>query len=262
MTVFPQLVTGALAQFACEKRLYGRAVISRAADASTFAAADPDGRRVGWNLAYTGLTVGEFGALKDLFDASEGRLNTFLFLDPMANLLGWTEDLSAAAWHADALLGVSAGAGGPAGNSFQLANSGAGWAELSQTLPAPTDFVYAFSIWARGTGALRLRRSIAGDSEEVEFALTPDWRRIQLNGAFPSVGLGISFSIGLPAAGVAEVAGPQVEAQLTAGAYKPSLGRGGIYPAARFGTDQLLSRVEAPDWIDSQVTIESRFEGI
>jgi len=260
MAIFPQLLTGALAQFRFEKTLHGRAVLNRAMDASTYAAADPTGRRVLWNLAYAGLSEAEFTALSTLFAESEGRLNSFTFLDPAANLLGWTEDLSAAAWHKDSLLTVTGGITGPSGDGFQLLNVGASWSQVGQTLQAPVGFAYAFSVWVRGTGVVRLRRFAGSESAELTFNLGAAWKRVELNGALSEGPLGISFAIGLPAGGQVEMAGPQVDGQLVAGEYRKSAGRGGVYSAARFAQDALESRVEAVDWIDARISVESRFE--
>jgi hypothetical protein len=260
MRVFPQLVTGAMAQFQVSKQIEGRAVLNRAADASTYAAADADARRVRWSLGFTGLSSAEFAALQGLFADSEGRLGAFTFLDPTANLLGWTEDFAAPAWQKDATIAVVAGLLGPMGDGFELVNSGQNWAEVWQTLAAPASFVYAFSVWVRGSGTVRLRRFGGAASEELEFALTGGWKRVELNGALGAIGDGVSFAIGVPAGGQVDVAGPMVEAQLVASEYKKSVGRGGVYPQARFATDSLPSVVEAMDWIDARVSIESRFE--
>jgi len=260
MAVFPQLLTGALAQFRFEKTLQGRAVLNRAMDASTYAAADSAGRRVRWDLAYAGLSEAEFAALSSLFAESEGRLNAFTFSDPATNLLGWTEDLSAAAWDKDPLMTVTGGVAGPSGDGFHLLNAGVGWSEVWQTLAAPVGFAYAFSVWVRGTGSVRLRRFAGADSAELTFGLSSAWKRVELNGALNDGPLGISFAMGLPAGGQAEMAGPQVDGQLVAGEYRKSVGRGGVYSTARFAQDALESRVEAVDWIDARVSVESRFE--
>jgi len=261
MAVFPQLLTGALVQFRFEKTLQGRAVLNRAMDASTYAAADPGGRRVRWDLTFAGLSDAEFAALSALFAESEGRLNSFTFLDPAANLLGRTEDLSAAAWDKNPLLTVTGGVTGPSGDGFHLLNAGAGWSEVWQTLAAaPVGFAYAFSVWVRGTGIVRLRRFASLDSAELTFSLSAAWKRVELNGALNEGPLGVSFAIGLPAGGQVEMAGPQVDGQLVAGEYRKSAGRGGIYSAARFAQDALESRVEAVNWIDARVSVESRFE--
>ena len=260
MAFYPQLLTGAVAQFQFDKRLEGRAVLNRAADESTYAAADPAGRRVRWDFAYVGLSVSEFAALEALFAESEGRLSTFTFLDPTANLLGWSEEFGAVAWHKDATLTVVGSVAGPMADGFQLANGGQDWAEVSQLLAAPTNFIYAFSVWVRGAGSVRLRRFGAVESAELEFPLTGAWQRIELGGALAESAANISFAIGLPAGGQVDVAGPQVEAQLVAGDYKKSAGRGGLYTAARFAQDVLESKIEAMDWIDTRVSVESRFE--
>jgi hypothetical protein len=75
-----------------------------------------------------------------------------------------------------------------------------------------------------------------------------------------TTGEAVSFAIGVAAGEQVDVAGPMVEAQLVAGEYKKSFGRGGVYPMARFAMDGLQSQVEAMDWIDARVSIESRFE--
>jgi hypothetical protein len=260
MAAYPQLLTGAMAQYAFEKRLEGRAVVNRAADASAVVAADPAGRRVRWSLAYEGLTGVEFAAMEALFEESEGRLKTFTFLDPAANLLGWSEDLGQAAWHRGVSLEVQGGVAGPVGEGAQLSNTGQGWTELWQTIAAPVGYVYSFSMWARGAGVVRLRRFGGAASEELEFDLGSGWRRLELTGALGGTGEGVAFAVGVPEGGVVEVAGLQVEPQLVAGEYKKSAGRGGVYGAARFAMDRLESRVEAPEWIDVNVAVEARFE--
>ena len=60
--------------------------------------ADPAGATVEWQLQYANLSDTELAALQQFFTAMEGSLNSFTFLDPAANLLAWSEDLTNAVW--------------------------------------------------------------------------------------------------------------------------------------------------------------------
>src|ERR671910_288909 len=101
MLYFPQLATGASAQFPLEWRLIRRTIVNRTADGTLLKLDDPNAAGIAWSLRYQGLTEAERAALEALFHDTEGRLQTFLFLDPRGNLLTWTEDLSKPVWHQD-----------------------------------------------------------------------------------------------------------------------------------------------------------------
>ena len=95
---FPQLATGTMCQFPSRKDTLERTVLNRAPGNSVVKMADPEAGSTRWELAYEGLTDDEISSLEDLFVACEGRLRTFMFVDPFGNLLRWTEDLSKPVW--------------------------------------------------------------------------------------------------------------------------------------------------------------------
>ena len=106
MTVFPQLSSGAVAQFPFRKELRFRTLVNQAADGSEIRFTDVDYRARAWELAVHQLSDQEWQSIEDLHNQVEGRLQTFLFLEPGANLLAWSEQFGDAVWQKSG--GVSA----------------------------------------------------------------------------------------------------------------------------------------------------------
>jgi len=102
MLYFPQLASGAVSQFPCKKVVHQRTVVNQLLDGSEVKLFDPAGCTVEWDLDLESLTSAEWNAMAALFQAAEGQLGTFTFLDPFGNLLSWSEALSASVWAADA----------------------------------------------------------------------------------------------------------------------------------------------------------------
>ncbi len=104
-----------------------------------------------WRLAYSDLTDGERLSIESLFEASQGQLNTFTFLDPTDNLLMWSEDWTQAVWTPDPLLQVSSGVQDPLGGSaaMQLTNTAQTTQQIIQNISGPSSFVYCYSVYLR-----------------------------------------------------------------------------------------------------------------
>src|SRR5580698_9646948 len=138
MLVYPQLPTSALAQFPVHTRYQARTLVNTAADGTVVKLADSGAAKVEWQLKYAGLSDVELAALLLFFAAAEGTLNNFTFVDPTANLLGWSNDLQNEVWEAAPLLSLTGSTSDPAGGNYAwaVANSGAGAQSLSQTLTA------------------------------------------------------------------------------------------------------------------------------
>ncbi|MGB7759162.1 MAG: hypothetical protein WBL61_04990 [Bryobacteraceae bacterium] len=236
MNVYPQLVTGALSQFPIVKQRRPRTVVNAASDGSSIKLADPAGAAVEWQLRYTNLSDSELAALQQFFMAMEGSLNSFTFLDPAANLLAWSEDLTNAVWAAAPFLTLSGVMADPLGgsNAWQLANSGAGSQTLTQTLNAPASYTYCFSVYAFSSQPATIQLSIGSNS--TRFALSSRWNRIQIAGMGNATASPVEFGIELPAGATVSVFGPQVEAQAAPSAYKTGT-TGGVYTNARFRDD-------------------------
>lgn len=235
--MFPQLTTGAYSQFPVGKQRRARTVTNTAADGSSIKLADPNGALTEWQLRYEGLSDAELSSLQQFFMLSEGSLIGFTFLDPMGNLLAWSEDLTNAVWGPGPFLAIAGAVADPLGgtNAFQLTNSGEGVQNVSQTLNVPTGYVYSLSMYVRAAQATAVTL-LFGSNREAATA-GPNWSRISFSGSGAATAASILFGIELPP-GVIDVFGLQVEAQPTPSAYQKST-TGGVYADARFGDDTL-----------------------
>jgi hypothetical protein len=232
--VYPQLTSGALAQFPVRKRRRLRTAINRLGDGSCIKLADPPGETTEWELHYACLSDAEAAALQQFFDSVEGSLGVFTFVDPMGNLLTSSNQLDHAGWSRGPLLSMTGGLADPAGGTdgWHLSNSGIAAQSLTQALEAPAEYVYCLSVYARAAAPTTL--TLFCGSTRGAHVVGTDWKRIVLCGG----GAPVEFGIEVPAGGSLDVYGMQVEPQAGASAYKPST-TGGVYPRAWFRDDFL-----------------------
>ena len=104
MLYYPQLTSGSVSQFPVGRRSGTRIVSNELPSGDSIRMTDAGAATIRWQLQYGGLTDDEWSAMEQLFEASEGRLNTFTFLDPTDNLLLWSEDWTKPAWSSDPLM--------------------------------------------------------------------------------------------------------------------------------------------------------------
>jgi len=238
MLIYPQLPSGALAQFPVRRRRPRRTLVNTAADGTVIKLADAGAAAVEWQLQYAGLSDAELAALLAFFTAAEGTLNSFTFVDPAANLLSWSDDLSNAVWNAAPFLSLAGQNADPAGGTsgWQVTNSGAAAQDLTQTLTAPGGYVYCLSVYAKasGPGTFTL---LLGNSRYNQ-TIGPDWQRFACTGTGDPAASSMTFGIELGAGAAAEVYGLQVEPQDSPSLYKPST-TGGCYENARLRDDTL-----------------------
>jgi hypothetical protein len=238
MLVYPQLTSGALAQYPIVMRRRQRTVVNALADSTSIKLADPYGEVTEWQLKYASLSDSEALALQQFFAATEGSLNVFTFLDPTANLLSWSEQLTNVVWSKDSFLSITAGVTDPTGGAhgWHLSNSGAGPQTISQTLSAPGAYVYCFSVYGRSTQSTVV--TLLCGMARVDWKLGTSWNRLSLTGSGDPTATSIAFGIETPASGAADIFGLQAEPQVSASMYKPSE-IGGVYENANFRDDVL-----------------------
>jgi hypothetical protein len=182
MAVFPQLTSGALAQFPVRKSNQLRTVVNTMADGSVVKLADPAGAITEWQLQYSNLSDAEAAAMQQFFLSMEGSLNVFTFLDPTANLLAWSDQLTNDVWTADPFAGLTGGVADPLGgtNGWTLSNSGAAPQGVYQTLNVPGGYTYCLSVYVQsatpGTAILML----AGNQTTV--TVGSGWTRFAVTG--------------------------------------------------------------------------------
>ncbi len=248
--VYPQLSSGALAHFPVMKRRAVRVAANELGDGSRVLWLDSGVDRTAWILRYSGLSDQDCKTLADFFDAAAGRLRTFAFIDPTANLLAWSSDPSKSCWNVDPMLQISAGSQAPVGpgSAIRIINAGQAAQRISQTLAAPGWFWYSFSLYARADSptTVRLARSASGASASIAHVAGAAWNRLVASATLNSAAFGIDFAIELDPGAAVEVCAIQVEAQPNSSAYKRTGQQNGVY-AARFDQDEIEINADGPD---------------
>lgn len=239
MLFFPQLSTGAIAQYPIKKRRITRSIVNACLDGSAIKVADVGGSATEWQLQLTDLDDAELQAIQQFFSDIEGRLNTFTFLDPTDNLFTWSETLEKNVWQKNALLRLESGVADPHGSTraTRIANTAASELSIQQDVNVPAWFRYCFSVYARSETRGSVTQTRATDS--ILHELTPEWRRILFSGQSTSNQETVAFGLRLSAGTSIEVFGLQVEPQPGASEYKATFSTGGVYPFARLNDDTL-----------------------
>lgn len=255
MQIFPQLSSGANAQYPLARTSVSRTVVNVLADGTMLKFADISAGQTRWQLQLNSLDEAERLAVESLYLASEGQLNTFTLLDPASNLLSWSEDFSKPVWVADPLLEAVGGFSDPVAGtaSWQLTNTGSAAQQVTQAINGPAQFEYCFSVYVKGTGNVTLMRSGAARA----FTLTGAWQRIESAGTVTSAADTFEVSIVLSAGAAVQVFGPQLEAQPAAGPYRRSLGVSGVYSKVRFESDRLSTAAVGLDRHSSVIRLVS-----
>ena len=242
MQMFPQLTTGACAQYPLNRQLSQRSVQAEMEDGTILALADGAATYRRWQLAFSDLSDAEAGSLKAFFATTQGNLQPFLFLDPAANLLAWSEDFSQAAWQTAGLT-FDTSVADPWGTTraSRAHNQSPADLAVAQQSQIPGMAQACFSVYLRATMPIQvsLTRSANTQSESVAGDVTSAWQRFYLSGSFPAVTDPSQFSIQVPAGSRIEIFGPQVDAQVTSSPYVTSGVRPGVYTNARFDMKQI-----------------------
>lgn len=256
---FPQLASGSVAQYSIQRvRRSGAARIDTPGGASIQGPAS-GAQSMEWLIGYRGMTGAEAGELRAFFEQCRGRLGTFLFLDPLANLLSSSEELAGSLWQKQAGVVVSAGGwdAGIRGRIHVVTNGGAGEAGIAQTVAADRERQYALSGYVRSAGGASVVFRVSAGAEAVQAVESAGtvWKRVYLPVRFAMEGTGLACGVSVHGGGSVEVCGLQLEAQQAPGVYKPSGIAGGVFPEARFGMDELLITAEDDDRFRADVMV-------
>ena len=238
MSLYPQIGAGSVAQFPLTRSRTWRTISNQLESTEQIMLPDAAASEIAWALSYQDLSDAEAGALMTLFTSSQGSFNAFTFIDPLANLLGWSEDFTQPAWQLG-LLTTAGGVSDPVGTlrASAVTNASPGAQPLQQTLSVPGSYVACFSVYLRSDtpGTVSVQR----DGAHVTVAVGPTWQRAHVSGLGTS-GAGQSvFSIVIPAGLTVDVYGPQVEAQPDPSTYRQTTSTLGIYDETYF--DDVLS---------------------
>ena len=246
MFYFPQLSSGATGQFPITRQRSARTVVNQSWQGYQVKLADPGAEITDWHLSFAEMSDQELAALEALFQAVEGRLTPFTFLDPADNLLAWSEQQSQAVWQAGPLLTLTGGVTDPMGGTaaYQVSNPTAATLTLQQSINAPASLDYCLSVYARSDQSTQVWL-VRGSATEAQ-AIGPVWTRLTSAGQLQDTADSISFGIALDPGATVDIFGIQAEAQTAASLYKQTAETGGVYPNARFRDDALTITTVGP----------------
>lgn len=262
MRAFPQLRTSALVQFPFRSVMRTRCVTNRTAEDRLIQSADVDFSFICWELEYSTLDRTECQALEQFFESCEGALQSFTFLDPNANLLSTSDDLSSSNWTKGPLLQVTPDQSDPWGGNTasNLINVSQVDQEISQTLPIPASFRYCFSAYGRSATSGLACLLLEGGRQPLHklFPLRPQWARLSLCGSLGATGDSVRFAVRVPPGAAVQVAGMQVESGTSPTDYKRTSGARGVFPATYFEQDELEVVANGPNSYSCLVRLASR----
>lgn len=258
---FPQLLSGALAQYPIQKGTAARTVKNVLPNGDMVLYSDPDGGRRVWQLSYTDLGSADIQALQAHFAACAGPFRAFTFIDPTDNVLVSSGELSAAAWNVSSLITVTAGIADPLGGNgaFQLTNTGEAVQEIAQTLSVPASYHYCFSVYAMASqpGQVVLNRRGPTAQQSSAVAIGPNWTRAVSNGQLADSGQQLTVAITVQPGQQITVFGLQLEAQTVPSSYRPTTKQGGVYSNAHWATEELTVSADGPGSYSTAFGIET-----
>lgn len=214
------------------------------------------------SLPFRNISDAELTVLKDFFVARGGPKEEFEFLNPMGNLVTYSEDFSNAAWTKTSVTVGAATTDPFGGNRATILTSSAASGTISTTVvpsgTLPTGFVLCLSLWARANGASQdIETSIVGVSSKVHVLPEGKWKRIH-HTVVNTSGAILNFQIGgnshwgsgerIDMWNVQCVSGPGPGPEMRTPAGIP-----GRVAKARFTSDSFEWTTEAPD--NNRVTI-------
>lgn len=258
---FPQLTSGALAQYPIRKVRLARTVKNVLPDGSMILFSDPNGTQLLWQLSYTELSDADIQALQNHFSACVGPFHAFTFIDPTDNMLVSSTNFAALPWNASGLIRITSDAIDPAGGTaaFTLTNTGQTAQQITQSFEVPSGYQYCFSIYATSSSptAITMLRQGSASQAQDSVSVGSDWSRIVSSGRLTDTGVGLTIGIALAPGQQVQLYGPQLEAQVVPSRYRPTAQTGGVYANAHWATDQLSITANAPNLSSTAFSIET-----
>ncbi len=242
--LFPQLVTGAVAQFPIAKEYLPATALNIQEDGTRYRYSDPDPIRMAWTLRYRHLTSTEVNLLETFFQTTLGPVIPFTFLDPSNNLLAWSEDLNNAIWQKSPLLNAS-------GTTF----SGAGSA--TQILSCPNSATLCLSVLARADQPAQLSLTLADTTSQ--FTVAAGWTQyfVTRTGSGGATTTDATVSSGGSSLQIAKV---MVSAQPAPGGYMPTNDIAGVMTNTRFDQNSLAITAEGVNDFSCDIRLISNLE--
>lgn len=258
MRIFPELGSGAAAQFPWRRAIGYRAVRNRFAAGQEIDFGDASFETRRWELPLADLEDTEWQAIRNLFEETGGRRLPFTFVEPGANLLAWSESLDEDIWVKSSGVTVNSGQPDPLGGVAATSlNAGGSWT-VSQTIAAPASRAFAASAWLKcnASGSTLGLSDGAGQFKSLEIDGDDEWRLYELPWRQSSASEQIIFEVSGSGGATIGAYGLQVEPQLGRSSYKRTKEQSGIFANAYFDQDSLEQSITAPNQHSGTVRIQ------
>ncbi|HEX7363302.1 MAG TPA: hypothetical protein VF283_22660 [Bryobacteraceae bacterium] len=258
---FPQLSTGALAQYPIRKATVARTIRNILPDGSLVLYPDSSASLMAWQFSYTNLPSNDWVSLQNHFSVCSGPVHAFTFIDPTENMFVSSSDPSGAPWQHSPLITFTPNAADPNGGTaaFTVTNTGQTPQEITQALTIPSGYQYCFSLYAISVqpGMLSLLRRGSVQEEIGQTPIGPSWSRFVSSGRLSDSGTSFTAGVSLAPGQQVTIFGPQLEPQISPSGYRPTTQRGGVYANAHWTEERLTVAAEAPDLFSTSFMIEA-----
>ncbi len=258
---FPQLTSGAVAQYPIRKTKTFRTVTNQMMDGNTLQFADGTGSHMLWTLEYAELDSVDIQQLKAHFTGCVGPFRGFTFIDPSDNMLSWSGDLTNSVWTVSPSVSIAANAADPDGGSsaWALTNNSQISTGVKQTLTVPANYQYCFSTYVRSSqgATVTLVRTGLNDQAPQVFTAGNGWTRIVSSGRLNDSGINLSVQISVEPGQEVDIHGPQLEAQVAPSRYRSTSEQGGIYANAHWSMNSFPVIATGPGQFATTISIES-----
>ncbi len=176
-------------------------------------------------------------------------------------MLSNSSNLLGSSWVCPSSVSLKANIADPSGGTgaFSATNNGQASQEISQMLTVPAGYQYCFSIYVLSAvpATLNLIRRGPASQQTTVVPVGPQWTRVVSSGRLSDPGATLSVAVSLEAGQQVSLYGPQLEAQIAASRYRPTLQTGGVYANAHWGVDELPISADAPDLFSTVFSIEA-----
>ena len=258
---FPQLTSGALAQYPVKKTRLVRTIKNVMPDGNLVLSPDPNASHLIWELSYTGLETVDTQALQAHMASCAGPFRAFTFIDPTENMLAWSSNLQNLPWQSSSLISFQTSVADPDGGNAAVTVTNLGQESLSigQTLAVPANYQYCFSVYMTSVQPSQVSLTTSGltSQKATAFAVNSAWSRSILSARLADTGPQLTVAINLAAGQQVSIYGPQLEPQISPSRFRPTGALGGVYANAHWGVEQLTTIADAPGLYSTSFSIEA-----
>ena len=250
MSLFPQIASGAITSLPVSRS--GRYVtrLNRLADLNEYRYADQANILMRWEVALEAIPDADVTTLAAFFAARNGKYSRFTFLDPLENLLKWSEDYSQSLWQKTGTFSLSAGQADPLGGTgATLVTDTSGVTNnLWQTIAfGPESQWFCSSVWLRAASPTTVETLQCSDQgaqvSDQSLAVGTTWKRFFTPAKFASSGSSVTqWLLRFNAGQALYVFGAQLAYLPGPGGYSKTTNSTGVHSVCRFDMDEFPHR--------------------